>query len=76
MKIERFLALAGLGIILTSGLVIAAPLDFDIFGSSAVAAIVFMGAIIGAYLLLRWIGQFRLPANLRLTVDIDPQSFY
>lgn len=23
-----------------------------------------------------WTGQIRLPANLRLTVDIDPQSFY
>ena len=23
-----------------------------------------------------WLGQFKLPANLRLTVDIDPQSFY
>ncbi len=23
-----------------------------------------------------WIGQLRLPANLRLSVDIDPQSFY
>lgn len=23
-----------------------------------------------------WIGQFRLPPNLRLSVDIDPQSFY
>ena len=26
--------------------------------------------------LAEWIGQFRLPANLRLSVDIDPQSFY
>ncbi|MCV2880483.1 primosomal protein N' [Actibacterium sp. XHP0104] len=23
-----------------------------------------------------WAGQFRLPANLRLQIDIDPQSFY
>ncbi|MFV2051672.1 primosomal protein N' [Aliiroseovarius sp. YM-037] len=23
-----------------------------------------------------WAGQFRLPANLRLSIDIDPQSFY
>ncbi|PUB12155.1 primosomal protein N' [Yoonia sediminilitoris] len=23
-----------------------------------------------------WAGQFRLPTNLRLTIDIDPQSFY
>ncbi len=23
-----------------------------------------------------WVAQFRLPANMRLTVDIDPQSFY
>jgi primosomal protein N' (replication factor Y) len=26
--------------------------------------------------LAEWVGQFKLPANLRLTVDIDPQSFY
>ena len=26
--------------------------------------------------LARWIGQFRIPSNLRLAVDIDPQSFY
>ncbi len=26
--------------------------------------------------LAEWIGQVRLPANLRLSVDIDPQSFY
>jgi primosomal protein N' (replication factor Y) len=26
--------------------------------------------------LAEWIAQFRLPANLRLSVDIDPQSFY
>ncbi|MBZ0130755.1 MAG: hypothetical protein K8F59_16785, partial [Rhodobacteraceae bacterium] len=26
--------------------------------------------------LAEWIAQFRLPGNLRLTVDIDPQSFY
>ncbi len=26
--------------------------------------------------LAEWIAQFKLPANLRLTVDIDPQSFY
>jgi len=26
--------------------------------------------------LAEWVGQFRLPANLRLSVDIDPQSFY
>jgi primosomal protein N' (replication factor Y) len=26
--------------------------------------------------LARWVGQFRLPANLRLQIDIDPQSFY
>ncbi len=25
--------------------------------------------------LAEWIGQVRLPANLRLAVDIDPQSF-
>jgi primosomal protein N' (replication factor Y) len=24
----------------------------------------------------RWLAQFRLPANLRLSVDIDPQSFF
>ena len=26
--------------------------------------------------LARWVGQVKLPANLRLTVDIDPQSFF
>jgi primosomal protein N' (replication factor Y) len=26
--------------------------------------------------LAEWIAQFRLPPNLRLSVDIDPQSFY
>ena len=26
--------------------------------------------------LAKWAGQFRLPANLRLSIDIDPQSFY
>ncbi len=26
--------------------------------------------------LAQWVAQFRLPANLRLTIDIDPQSFY
>jgi primosomal protein N' (replication factor Y) len=26
--------------------------------------------------LAEWIGQLKLPANLRLAVDIDPQSFY
>ena len=26
--------------------------------------------------LARWVGQFRLPSSLRLSVDIDPQSFY
>ncbi|MEM9579955.1 MAG: primosomal protein N' [Pseudomonadota bacterium] len=26
--------------------------------------------------LAEWIGQLRVPANLRLAVDIDPQSFY
>jgi primosomal protein N' (replication factor Y) len=26
--------------------------------------------------LAEWIDQFKLPANLRLSVDIDPQSFY
>ena len=26
--------------------------------------------------LATWVAQFRLPANLRLTIDIDPQSFY
>ncbi|MBD3677781.1 MAG: primosomal protein N' [Rhodobacteraceae bacterium] len=26
--------------------------------------------------LTEWAGQFRLPANLRLQIDIDPQSFY
>jgi primosomal protein N' (replication factor Y) len=24
----------------------------------------------------KWIGSLKLPANLRLAVDIDPQSFY
>jgi primosomal protein N' (replication factor Y) len=23
-----------------------------------------------------WLRQFKVPANLRLSVDIDPQSFY
>jgi len=23
-----------------------------------------------------WLAQFKLPTNLRLSVDIDPQSFY
>jgi primosomal protein N' (replication factor Y) len=26
--------------------------------------------------LTKWAGQFRLPANLRMAIDIDPQSFY
>lgn len=26
--------------------------------------------------LAEWAGQFKLPTNLRLTIDIDPQSFY
>ena len=26
--------------------------------------------------LAEWVGQLRLPGNLRLTIDIDPQSFY
>ncbi len=26
--------------------------------------------------LAAWIGQIRMPANLRLSIDIDPQSFY
>jgi primosomal protein N' (replication factor Y) len=26
--------------------------------------------------LAQWVGQFRLPTNLRLAIDIDPQSFY
>ena len=26
--------------------------------------------------LARWAGQFRKPANLRMAIDIDPQSFY
>jgi primosomal protein N' (replication factor Y) len=26
--------------------------------------------------LTEWVGQFRLPTNLRLAIDIDPQSFY
>jgi primosomal protein N' (replication factor Y) len=26
--------------------------------------------------LAKWAGQFRLPTNLRMAIDIDPQSFY
>ena len=26
--------------------------------------------------LTKWVAQFKLPTNLRLTIDIDPQSFY
>ena len=26
--------------------------------------------------LAAWVGQFRLPTNLRMAIDIDPQSFY
>jgi len=26
--------------------------------------------------LAKWAAQFKLPANMRLTIDIDPQSFY
>ncbi len=26
--------------------------------------------------LARWVGQLRLPPNLRLSIDVDPQSFY
>ena len=26
--------------------------------------------------LLQWVGPFQLPSNLRLSIDIDPQSFY
>ena len=26
--------------------------------------------------LAEWLGQFRVPYNLRVAVDIDPQSFY
>jgi primosomal protein N' (replication factor Y) len=26
--------------------------------------------------LAKWAAQFRIPANLRLSIDIDPQSFY
>ena len=26
--------------------------------------------------LAEWVAQIKLPANLRLSIDIDPQSFY
>ncbi len=26
--------------------------------------------------LAAWVAQFRLPSNLRMAIDIDPQSFY
>ena len=26
--------------------------------------------------LAEWVSQFRLPSNLRMAIDIDPQSFY
>ena len=26
--------------------------------------------------LARWVAQVRLPSNLRLSIDVDPQSFY
>jgi primosomal protein N' (replication factor Y) len=26
--------------------------------------------------LAAWVAQLRLPTNLRLSIDIDPQSFY
>ncbi len=26
--------------------------------------------------LVRWVGQIKIPSNLRLTIDIDPQTFY
>jgi primosomal protein N' (replication factor Y) len=26
--------------------------------------------------LAKWVGGLKLPANLRLAIDIDPQSFY
>ena len=26
--------------------------------------------------LVRWVGQVKRPPNVRLTIDIDPQSFY